>query len=48
MLYMLFFLLLNSCTYSVNMVHSEGTATDVIDENQEAKPDVNISVPASL
>jgi len=34
------------CTYSINMIHSEGTATDLIDENQTAEPD--ISVPVDL
>lgn len=41
-------LLLTSCTYSINLVHSEGTATDVIDENQTASPDVSptVRIPA--
>jgi hypothetical protein len=41
-------LLLNSCTYSMNMVHTHGYATDVIDESQTNQPNVNpeISVPA--
>lgn len=42
-----FCLILNGCTYSINMIHSEGTATDLIDENQRAdadiKPNVNLS-----
>lgn len=38
---------LNACTYSINMIHSEGSATDLIDENQTAQPDIkpNISIP---
>lgn len=38
----------SSCTYSINMIHSEGSATDLIDENQRADADVRpvISVPA--
>lgn len=44
MLGFLFFLtILSGCTYSINMVHSEGTASDVIDEVQ--KPSADISVP---
>lgn len=40
-------LILNSCTYSINMVHTEGSATDLIDENQKATADVkpNLNVP---
>jgi hypothetical protein len=30
-----------SCTYSVNLVHTEGSADDIIDEYQEAKADVS-------
>ncbi len=26
--------LLSSCTYSITMVHTEGSATDVVDEQQ--------------
>jgi hypothetical protein len=39
--------MLTACTYSIAMVHTKGTATDVIDENQTASPNVspNISVP---
>ena len=35
----------SSCTYSVNLIHSSGVSEDVIDENQSAKPDINLSVP---
>jgi hypothetical protein len=40
-------LILNSCTYSVNLIHSEGQATDLIDENQKADADVrpNLNIP---
>lgn len=41
----LFFL--NSCTYSITMVHTEGTATDVVDETASATPSTSISVPIS-
>ena len=25
---------LHGCTYSVNLIHSEGSASDIVDENQ--------------
>ena len=36
-----------SCTYSINMVHTQGQASDVVDENQSADPDISpdISLP---
>jgi hypothetical protein len=42
--------LLTSCTFSVNLVHTEGSASDVVDENQRADPDVNTSleIPAHI
>lgn len=42
------FFLLCGCTYSINMVHSEGQATDVIDETQTNEPDISpeITIPA--
>ena len=41
--------ILTSCTYSINMVHTEGTASDVVDETQSPKADVDAtaSVPIS-
>lgn len=41
---------LTSCTYSITMVHTEGSASDVVDEEQTAQPDIspNLSIPASL
>lgn len=40
---------LTSCTYSITMVHTQGTATDVVDETQRADPDVktDLSIPAT-
>lgn len=35
--------LLASCTYSITMVHTEGTATDVVDETSSATPSTSIS-----
>ena len=42
-------LFLNSCTYSVTLVHTEGTASDVVDETASNEPTVspNVSVPVS-
>ncbi len=36
-----FMILLGSCTYSVSVMHTEGQASDMIDENQTASPDVS-------
>jgi hypothetical protein len=40
--------ILSSCTYSVNLIHSNGQATDLIDENQKADADIkpNLTIPA--
>lgn len=35
---------LTGCTYSVNLIHSSGTATDMIDEDQRADPTVNTNI----
>jgi len=39
--------LIFSCTYNISMVHTEGTASDVIDTEQEARPetDANLNIP---
>ena len=39
--------LLCGCTYSVNLVHTEGAASDVVDETQSADPEVttDLSLP---
>lgn len=39
--------LLSSCTYSITMVHTEGTASDVVDEQQTPSTSVspNLTVP---
>lgn len=43
------FCLFSACTYSINMVHTEGTASDVVDEQQAPSTTVspNIDVPIS-
>lgn len=40
--------ILTGCTYSINMVHTQGEASDVVDENQRADADVkpNLTIPA--
>ena len=41
--------LLCGCNLTLTMIHTEGTASDVVDETQEASPVVSpdISVPVS-
>lgn len=40
--------ILNGCTYSITMAHTEGQATDLIDEVQRTDADVkaDLSIPA--
>jgi hypothetical protein len=44
----LWIFILNSCTYNVSMVHSEGS-TDTMDETQTASPTVspNVNIPVN-
>ncbi len=48
-LYMIIFITFYSCTITLNNISTHGTATDVVDEEQDASPTVspNISVPMS-
>lgn len=43
--------MLTACTYSITMVHTEGTATDVVDETATNTPSTSVtptvSIPAS-
>lgn len=39
---------LNSCTWSVNMVHTEGTASDVVDETDSNTPTVTTNVSPTV
>lgn len=41
--YSMLCLLVSGCTYSINMIHSEGTATDMIDETD--KPTLTANIP---
>jgi hypothetical protein len=34
----------HSCTYSITMVHTEGTATDVVDETATNTPNVSPTI----
>lgn len=40
--------ILCACTYSVNLVHTQGEASDVVDETQTAQPDIKptLTIPA--
>lgn len=33
------------CTYSVNLVHTKGSAEDIIDENQTPTTDLTAEIP---
>lgn len=35
------------CSYSITMVHTEGTASDVVDETASNTPTTSVSVPVS-
>ncbi len=43
-------LILTGCTVSVNVIRTQGQATDLVDENQSPSTTVNpnISIPTSL
>lgn len=43
----LMLVLLTSCTYSITMVHTEGQATDVVDETATNTPSTSVSIPVS-
>jgi hypothetical protein len=40
-------LVLAACTFSINMVHTKGSASDVIEESSSASPDIKpvIEIP---
>jgi hypothetical protein len=38
---------LSSCNYSITMIHTEGQASDVVDETDTLTPSTNISLPIS-
>lgn len=50
MKYVLIFslLALSGCTYSITMVHTQGEATDVVDETASNTPSTSVSPTISL
>lgn len=42
-------LMLTSCTFSVNQIHTQGQATDTLDETQTSQPTVTptVNIPLS-
>jgi hypothetical protein len=38
---------LTACTYSITMVHTEGSASDVVDEVDSVTPSTSVTVPIS-
>ena len=39
--------LLSGCTYSITQVHTEGQATDVVDETATNTPSTSVTIPVS-
>lgn len=37
--------MLCSCNYTITMIHTEGSATDIVDETQSAEPSTALTVP---
>ena len=46
----MFLLLMTACTYNISMAHTEGAASDVIDDTATNTPDVSptLTIPASV
>lgn len=40
--------MLTACTYSITMVHTEGTATDVVDETATNTPSTSVTPTVSI
>lgn len=40
--------LLSSCTYSITMVHTQGQATDVVDETASNTPSTTVTPTVSI
>lgn len=40
--------ILSGCTYSITMVHTQGEATDVVDETATNTPTTSLTVPVSV
>lgn len=41
-------LLCSGCTYSITQVHTQGTASDVVDETDSVTPSTSVTVPVSV
>ena len=43
-------IMFSGCTYNISMAHTEGTASDVIDDTQSNQPVVSptVSIPAGV
>ena len=39
-----FIFFLSSCTYSINLVHTQGTSTDAIDDTDTSTPDISPTI----
>lgn len=40
--------MLTGCNYSITMIHTEGQASDVVDETATATPTTSLSIPAPI
>jgi hypothetical protein len=47
LLIFIIFFIFCSCTYSITLVHTDGTASDVVDETASNTPSASLAVPAS-
>ncbi len=41
-------LMMTGCTYNISMAHTEGKASDVIDDTASNTPSTSVSVPVSI
>lgn len=41
-------LMSSSCTYSVNLINTMGTSSDVVDEDQKASADVKVDLTKGI
>lgn len=35
------------CTYTITLIHTQGTASDVVDETSSATPTTSVDIPIS-
>lgn len=43
--FFLIFLIISGCSYSITMVHTQGEAQDVVDEQQTPTADIKATIP---